>query len=53
MISELLVMGGHGIYVWSAYLLCALVLAVNFIQPSRELVRLKKTLSAKQKKRDA
>jgi len=49
MITELLMMNGHGIYVWSAYLLCALVLAINLIQPRRELARLTKTLRAKSK----
>ena len=49
MITELFVMNGHGIYVWSAYLLCALVLAVNLIHPRRELARLTKTLKTKSK----
>lgn len=46
---ELLVMNGHGIYVWSAYLLCALILAINLIHPRRELTQLKKTFSEKKK----
>jgi heme exporter protein D len=33
--SMLLHMDGHGRYVWSAYLIAAVVLAVNFILPVR------------------
>ena len=53
MISELFFMNGFGIYVWPAYLLCALVLAINFIQPLRDFARLKKQLRKSLKKPNA
>jgi len=33
--SEFFAMGHHGLYVWSAYGLCALVLGVNVLGPWR------------------
>ena len=44
MISELLFMDGFGIYVWPAYLLCAPVLAANYVRPARDFARLKRLL---------
>ena len=31
--SEYLAMGGHGAFVWSAYAITAIVLALNVLQP--------------------
>jgi len=32
-LSEWLAMGGHGPYIWSAYLITLIVLALNIVQP--------------------
>ena len=31
--TEFLDMGGHGLYVWSAYGICLVILALNVIRP--------------------
>ena len=32
-LSEMLGMGGHGVYVWSCYAITLVVLALNVVQP--------------------
>lgn len=39
-IQEFLQMGGYAAYVWPAYVLAAVVLVANIVQPSRRLKRL-------------
>jgi heme exporter protein D len=40
-LHEFLTMGGYAVYVWPAYVLTALVMAVNALAPGRRLRRLK------------
>ena len=51
-IAEFLDMGGYAFYVWTAYLFCAVVLAVNLILPLRQRSRLIKVLSARMQRED-
>lgn len=44
MIAELFLMNGYGVFVWSAYTVCAVVLAFHLVQPGRDFSRLKKRL---------
>ncbi len=37
--NEFLAMGGHGVYVWSAYGIALLVLGLNILQPLRQRKR--------------
>ena len=46
--SEFLAMGGHSLYVWTAYGIGAAVIAYNVLSPSR----LKKKLILEQKRRE-
>ena len=51
-IADFLDMGGYAFYVWTAYLFCAVVLAVNLILPLRQRSRLIKVLSARMQRED-
>lgn len=42
-LTEWLAMGGHGPYVWSAYLITLVVLALNIVQPALAKRNLLKT----------
>lgn len=43
-LHELLTMGGYAAYVWPAYAIAAVVMAVNAVLPGRRLRRLKAEL---------
>lgn len=47
-VGEFIAMGGHGLYVWTAYALGAVVIAFNAASPGR----LKKKLITEQKRRE-
>jgi heme exporter protein D len=49
-LSAALTMGGHGGYVWSAYALTVVVLALILILPRRRRIRVLKRLAAEQKR---
>ena len=44
--SAMLAMGGHGVYVWSAYLVTALVMVWLVVSPLRAAQRIKRELRA-------
>jgi heme exporter protein D len=49
-LNAVLTMGGHGAYVWSVYLLTAIVIAGALIVPVRRSKRVLRQLAAEQKR---
>ena len=45
-LAALVAMGGHGAYVWSAYGVALLALAVNALLPGRRLAALRREIEA-------
>jgi heme exporter protein CcmD len=43
-IHHILMMGGYGVYVWSAYAITLTVFVINFVASYREHRRIKKTI---------
>lgn len=49
--AEFLAMGGHGAYVWSAYGLCLVLLAVNALLPVLAQSRYLKYMARRQRRK--
>ena len=43
-LSQVLQMDGHGVYVWSAYAICCVVLAILLLAPRRRAQRLQREI---------
>ncbi len=46
-LNEFIAMGGYGLYVWSSYSICVVVLLINMIQP---IMRERKTIAELKKR---
>jgi len=51
-IAEFLHMGGYGLYVWSSYGLCLLVLLMNIVFPILREKQIIRTLRKRQERED-
>ncbi|MCH7696467.1 MAG: heme exporter protein CcmD [Proteobacteria bacterium] len=49
-LTEFLHMGGYGLYVWSSYGLCLIVLLINVILPVRREKQIIKSLKKRQER---
>ena len=46
-LNELLEMGGHGIYVWSVYLVGILIISISFIIAKKRIKRVQRKIKFK------